>query len=140
MTTPKTILTLLLGVPFLLAADTTILAPELEVLDLQLRDLSCTASEGGFLAGPAVVASLAGRKAALDSCASDGAALRVRWTWEGAGHATIGAVEGSNAAISRCVQAALQPMPGAIHGHCEAVLLLGEPTQAEQAATSLPTP
>jgi hypothetical protein len=139
MTTPKTLLTLLLGVPVLLAADTTIHVPELDVLDQELRALSCTVSEGGFLAGPAVVASLAGRKAALDACASDGAALRVRWTWEGEAGADIAAVDGAPAELTRCVEAALQAVPEAIDGACEGVLLIGEPNGAEQAAASLVT-
>lgn len=138
MTSPKTLLTLLLGVPVLLAADTTIQVPELDVLDQELRALECTVAEGGFLAGPAVVASLAGRKAALDACASDGAALRVRWTWDGEASADIVAEDGS-ADLARCVEDALQAVPKAIDGSCEAVLLIGERSGAEQAAASLTT-
>ncbi len=136
MSTRTTILPILLAVPVLMAADATIHVPETHVLDQELRELSCTLSEGEFLAGPAVIASLAGRKAALDACAADGAALRVRWTWNGDENAVIETVD-ANASLSTCVETALVAMPEAIEGRCEGVLLIGEPEAAEQAAARL---
>lgn len=135
-----TILPILCAVPILMAADSSIQVPSTTVLDQELRDLSCTLSQGEFLAGPAVVASLAGRKATLDACASDGAALRVLWTWNGTDSASIQVKDASSPALSGCVEAAMQAVPQAIEGRCEGVLLLGDPQAAEQAAARLATP
>ncbi len=133
---PRTIITLLCAVPVLMAADATITVPETSVLDQELRGLECTLSEGEFLAGPAVVATLAGRKAALDACAADGAALKVRWTWDGDDAASIATVDASKA-LATCVEGALEAVPQAIEGRCEGVLLIGEHEAAEQAAAAM---
>lgn len=140
MFTHTSILTLLIAVPTLLAGDTTIQVPEAKAVDQELRDLSCSVSEGAFLAGPAVVASLAGRKAALDACAPEGAAIELRWSWSGETEADIEAQADKATALNSCVEAALQAVPKAIEGHCDAIVLIGEPEAAEQAAASLLTP
>ena len=94
-----------------------------------LTNLSCQAEQGIFLAGPAVVASLAGTQTALASCAQ-GELATITWTWSATQESSVAVVKSSSAAVSACVEAAINVQQAEIIGQCSADLLLGPAIQA----------
>jgi hypothetical protein len=103
--------------------------PSLQVTDQEVLDLACDAEQGILLAGPAVVASLAGRQAALSSCAT-GEYATVSWSWSADGQALISVDKASSDSVGACVQAAIVAQPAEIEGSCTAQIALGQPLQA----------
>lgn len=103
--------------------------PSLRVTDQEIVDLACDAQQGILLAGPAVVASLAGRQAALSDCAT-GEYATVSWSWQADGQALITVDKASSASVGACVQAAIVAQPAQIEGSCTAQVALGQPLQA----------
>ena len=101
----------------------------LSVTNQEVVDLSCNAERGIFLAGPAIVASLAGRELALAACATGEYAV-VSWSWDAAGLASISVDKTSSPLVSACVQAAIVAQPADILGSCTAQVPLGLPAQA----------
>lgn len=126
----------LLPVSLLLCLSTTALAnpsltaERLGVTNQQIVDLSCDAEQGLFLAGPAVVASIAARADALTAC-GPGESATVTWSWDADGKAKVDVDKTSNAAVSSCVMAAIVPQVADILGSCTATLALGQPAQAQ---------
>jgi hypothetical protein len=119
----------------LLLISTTALAnpvlevPSLQVTDQEIVNLSCDAQQGILLAGPAVVASLAGRHDALSSCAT-GEFATVSWRWSADGEALVSVDKASSDAVKACVEAAIVPQHAQIEGYCTAQVPLGETVQA----------
>lgn len=96
----------------------------------ETRNLSCLMTDHGLPALGEVVASVARHKAALDACATDGAAVGVVLEFE-RGKVREARVKGKTPGkVSKCVKDTLQKVRLASEGKCEAVLLLGNPDGA----------
>lgn len=119
-------------------AGTNLSIEELSVNGVEMQQLRCDLSSGGFFAGAAVVGSFAEQKAAIDACAPQGAAARLKWTWNPAEPVKLEVVHSSTASINRCLVDALQKISPSVQGACTGVLLIGENAAAKTAAAALP--
>ncbi len=113
-------------------ANPVLEVPVLAIQDQEILDLSCDASQGILLAGPAVVASVAARQAELASCAS-GEYATVSWTWSVSGDAQVSVDKASSELVASCVHAAIVAQPADIQGSCTGKVALGTPAQASAA-------
>lgn len=126
---------LVLAVPSLSAAETTLNVESLSVDGQHVRDLTCRLGEGGLFAMMGVVGALAKQKAALDACAPSGAAFRVKWTW--GAKTEVGVEAGGDAKAQKCVARALEATKGPTTGTCSGLVLVGTTAAAEKAAAPL---
>lgn len=126
-------LALLVLVPSVASGQTQLSVESLAANGQQVRDLSCSLAEGGMFAMVGVVAALAKQKPALDACAPDGAAFKVRWTWSAKPTDAV-VVEASLPKAKSCVEKALKATQGPTAGTCTGLVLTGPAPAAEKAA------
>jgi TPR repeat protein len=90
-----------------------------------LTDLACKSSGmNGLLAGPALASTLGKKKKALDSCAPQGAQVRLRWTAAG-GRVTQAEAKSSDPKIEACVVRTMKTVNGVPEGTCATTVNLG---------------
>ncbi|HEY3448758.1 MAG TPA: hypothetical protein VGK67_20535 [Myxococcales bacterium] len=119
--------------PAVASAQTQLSVESLAANGQQVRDISCTLAEGGMFAMVGVVAALAQQKPALDACAPEDAAFKVKWTWSA--KPTDAVVERASLARAKsCVAKALKATQGPTAGTCTGLLLTGPVEAAEKAA------
>lgn len=107
---------------------------------LEARALTCRMDEQGLPALGEVLAGVARHKAALDACAKDGAALEVRWEFDGGRVREAKLKDRAGGKLGKCVVNTLRKARIKATGTCEAVLLLGDPDGAAKALAARPPP
>lgn len=120
-------------VPAIASAQTRLSVESLAANGQQVRDLSCSLAEGGMFAMVGVVAALARQKPALDACAPDGAAFKVKWTWSAKPTDAV-VLQASAPKAKACVEKALKATRGPTAGTCTGLVLTGPAPAAEKAA------
>ena len=112
----------------------------LTVDGLELIDIQCDLTQGGLFASMAVGAELASKKATYDACHPAGAALRLSWKWADGATEQVVVVASSEPKADACMVKAMRTIASRQSGTCAATLLIGDPTVARAAATSLAAP
>ncbi len=109
----------------------TTTAETLELDGLTAHAISCQMSQSGEAALREALGVVTRRKRNLDACTEDGAAVKVKWTFE-KGRVKDVRSRGTRKRVA-CVTKALKKRSISGTGACEAVLLIGDPTGAAEA-------
>ena len=124
---------ILLMLPTLATAGTTVDVDSLSVDGLPIRDLHCDLTQGGLFASVAVAGVLAEKKTAFDACAPDGAAVTLSWRWDGGATHDVRAGSSAPEGASACVRTAMTTIQSPQSGTCRATLLVGDADAAQRA-------
>lgn len=124
--------------PSTLWAEGSVSVETLEVDGLAVRSLTCTLEETGLFVLVGVLGALSPEKQALDACAPEGAAFRVRWTWAEGATRDVEVESSSAGERDACIVEIVARSLPTVDGQCEAVLLVGDRAAAEVAADALP--
>lgn len=105
---------------------------------LEIRDVSCSLQGFSFTWMVELQQSLAASKKPGDACVPKGAAVRVRWNWQGRATAKPQVVKSTaTSEQQQCLSRVLTLETAPLDATCELTLLYGEPTAARAAAEKL---
>ena len=118
-------------------AGSTVNVSSMEVNGLEIRDLNCELSSGGFFASMAAVSALAEQKAEFDKCQPQGGAFAAGWTWAGGKTSAVSISKSSASKADSCVVKALEKVQATLVGTCTGTVLAGDKVKAGAAADAL---
>ena len=127
------LMVLLVCMPLVATAGTTVDVDSMSVNGMQLQDIHCELTQGGLFASMAVAGEIASQKEAFDACAPAGAAVAMSWVWSGGATEQVHVRESTHASANDCMVTAMTAIQSQQSGSCRATLLVGDTPAGERA-------